>query len=279
VSAKDTQRSSPVRDPFVTYETAGRIATITINRPDSRNAVAELEDCADLVAALEKADADPAISVAILTGAGTAFSAGGNLKNMRDRVGIGALDSPEATRANYKRGVQRMPLAMMRAEITLIAAVNGHAIGLGLDLACYCDFRVAADTAKFAASFVKVGLVPGDGGAWILPQVVGYPRAAELVLTGDTIDAAEALRIGLVGQVVPAAEVMQAAERLAERICANPAKSLRLSKRLLREGSHGRLPDVLELSAAYQAIVHETEDHREAVTAFLEKRTPKFTGR
>lgn len=265
-------------EPFVVYEKSDRIVTVTINRPDSRNAVAEHADCDDLVQAIEAADADREVSVLILTGAGSAFSAGGNLKNMRDRVGIGGLDSPDATRANYKKGVQRIPLALQSAEITTIAAINGHAIGLGLDIAAYCDLRVAADSAKFASSFLKVGLVPGDGGAWILPRVVGYARAAELILTGDTIGAEEALAIGLVNQVVPAAELMAAANRLADRVCANPPRSLRLAKRLLREGQNSRLPELLELSAAFQALAHETADHEEALAAFFEKRPARFTG-
>ena len=121
-----------MREPFVTYEKSGRVATLIINRPDSRNSVAELEDCEDLVSAIERADADRDISVAILTGAGSSFSAGGNLKNMRDRVGIGGLDSPDATRANYRRGVQRIPLALMAAEITTIAAPSASALAFTL---------------------------------------------------------------------------------------------------------------------------------------------------
>ena len=265
-------------EPFVTYEKRDRVVTVTLNRPDSRNAVAEHADCDDLVGAIERANADREVSVLILTGAGSAFSAGGNLINMRDRVGIGGLVSPDATRANYKRGVQRIPLALQAAEITTIAAINGHAIGLGLDIAAYCDLRIAADTAKFASSFLKVGLVPGDGGAWILPRVVGYARAAELILTGDTIGATEALAMGLVNQVVPAPELMAAAGALAARVCANPPRSLRLAKRLLREGQNSRLPELLELSAAFQALAHETADHEEALAAFFEKRPAKFTG-
>ena len=265
-------------EPFVHYEQDGRIVTITFQRPDTRNAIAEHQDCEDLVAALERANADPGVSVAILTGSGSAFSAGGNLKNMRDRVGIGALDSPAATRANYKKGVQRIPLAMMQLEITTIAAINGHAIGLGLDLACLCDLRVAADSAKFASSFDKVGLVPGDGGAWILPRAIGYTRAAEMILTGDTYSAAEAQAMGLVNKVVPAEQLMTEARALAARVAANPAQSIRLAKRLLREGQHSRLSDVLELSAAFQALSHETADHREALDAFFEKRPPVFKG-
>lgn len=263
---------------FVDYRREGRVVTVTMRRPETRNAIADAEDCDALVAALRQADADPEVSALILTGDGKAFSAGGNLAGMRDRNGIGPLATPADTRSNYRRHVQQIPRAMMELEIATIAAVNGHAIGLGMDIACLCDMRVAADTAKFAASFIKLGIVPGDGGAWILPRVIGYPRAAEMILTGDTITAAEALEIGLVNKVVPADEVLAAAGVLAARVAANPPRTVRLSKRLLREGQTARLHEMLELSAAFQALAHETADHREALDAFFDKRPPDFTG-
>jgi len=163
--------------------------------------------------------------------------------------------------------------------VPLIAAINGHAIGLGLDLACVCDIRICADSAKFASSFIKLGIVPGDGGAWILPRAIGLSKASELILTGDTYDAAAALAMGLVSRVVPLDRLMPEIHALAARIVANPAKTLRLAKRLLREGQQQRLSDVLELSAAFQALAHETRDHSEAVAAFFDKREPRFTGR
>jgi len=266
-------------EAFVRYEKDGRVATLTLNRPDARNAVATHQDCRDFVAAVRMAEEDASVSCIILTGAGTAFSAGGNLKAMKERSGIGPLNAPDETRANYKRGVQRIIESLWNCEIPMIAAINGHAIGLGLDLACLCDIRIGADTAKFASSFIKVGIVPGDGGAWILPRTVGLSMAAELILTGDTIDAAAALKIGLVSRVVPADRLMLEARALAARITVNPAKVLRLSKRLLREGQQQRLSDVLELSAAFQALAHETEDHAEALDAFMAKREPRFTGK
>jgi enoyl-CoA hydratase/carnithine racemase len=265
-------------EPFVVTEKDGRIATVTFNRPATRNAIGEHSDCLELVAALREADADAAISVLILTGAGSAFSAGGNIQGMRDRNGIGPLATPADTRANYRRGVQQIPRVLAELEVATIAAINGHAIGLGLDLAALCDLRVASEGAKFAASFIKMGITPGDGGAWVLQRVLGYSRAAELILTGDTITAAEALAIGLVNKVVPADSVAGEARALAERIAVNPPRSVRLSKRLLREAQHARLSDILELSAAFQALAHETADHREAVEAFVAKRSPVFTG-
>lgn len=264
--------------PFATYESTGRVAVITMNRPDSRNAIASHQDCADLVAAFQRADADPAINVAILTGNGTAFCAGGDLKAMKERRGIGPLATAADTRTNYKRGVHSIARAMQELEIATIAAVNGHAIGLGLDIAALCDLRIISETARVASSFVKVGIVPGDGGAWVLQKAMGYARAAEMTLTGDQYTAADVVAMGLFNKAVAPDKLMDEARALAERIAVNPPRAVRLTKRLLREAQHARYADVLELSAAYQAIAHETADNIEAIDAFIEKRTPKFTG-
>lgn len=263
---------------FVTYEKSGRIAVVTLNRPESRNAIATQEDCDDLAGALVRANDDSDINAVILTGAGKSFCAGGDLKAIRERSGIGPRATPDGTRANYRRGVHSVIRALAEVEVATIAAINGHAIGLGLDIGVLCDIRLAGASAKMASSFVKVGIIPGDGGAWILTNAIGAARAAELVLTGDTIDAAEALRLGLVSRVVPDDQLMAEATRVAERVAVNPPRTIRLAKRLLREAQHGRLSDVLELSAAFQALAHETADHKEAVDAFTEKRAPKFTG-
>src|SRR5258706_3717480 len=206
-----------MNNSFLRYEKDDRIVTLTMHRPDGRNAIGSHADCGEFIAALDRVSADPGVAAVILTGDGPSFSAGGNLKNMRDRIGIGALDTPMATRNNYKRGIQRIPRALWELEIPTIAAINGHAIGAGLDLACMCDIRIAADTAKFAASFIKVGIIPGDGGPWLLPRVVGLSRAAELYLTGDMFDAEQALAWNLVSQVVPHEELVPAAGQLARR--------------------------------------------------------------
>ncbi len=263
---------------FATYAKSGRIATITLNKPEARNAIGTQQDCDDLAGALWRAHDDAEISAVILTGAGKAFCSGGDLKAIRERTGIGPRGTPDGTRANYRRGVHSVIKALADVEIATIAAINGPAIGLGLDIAILCDMRIAAQNAKLASSFVKVGIIPGDGGAWILTQAIGSTYAAELILTGDTIDAAEAHRIGLVNKVVADESLMPEAQTLAERVAVNPPRSVRLAKRLLREAQHGRLADVLELSAAFQALAHETRDHKEAVDAFTQKRTPKFTG-
>lgn len=263
---------------FSLYEKSGRVATVTLNRPESRNAIATQADCDDLANALWRANDDEEINAVILTGAGASFCAGGDLKAIRERTGIGPRATPDGTRANYRRGVHAIIKALAEIEVATIAAINGHAIGLGLDIGVLCDMRIAAASAKVASSFVKVGIIPGDGGAWILTNAIGASAAAELVLTGDTIDAEEARRIGLVSRVVADDQLMAEARKLAERVAVNPPRTVRLAKRLLREAQHGRLSDVLELSAAFQALAHETRDHKEAVEAFTAKRAPKFTG-
>ncbi len=264
--------------PFLSQTRHGRVAVLTMDRAESMNAIGTIEDCDNIVDTFFALSNDRSISAIVLTGAGRAFCTGGNIKGIRDRQGIGPLDQPDSTCSNYRRGVQRATRAMLDCEVPMIAAINGHAIGLGLDLACVCDLRIAADSAKMAASFIKVGIVPGDGGAWTLQKIIGYSKTAELFLTGRTFDAHYAESIGLVGSVVPLEGLMDAAMTLAEEIAANSPRALRLTKRLLREAQHGRVHDVLELSAAYQAIVHETGDHKEAVNAILEKRAPVFTG-
>ena len=263
---------------FVQVERRGPVAILTFNRPESMNAIASREDCIDLVGAIEALNDDRSVSAAVVTGSGRAFSAGGNLKAMKARVGIGPQDQPDSTRFNYRRGVQRITEAFMACEVPLIAAINGHAIGLGCDLACLCDVRIAAESATFAASFIKIGIVPGDGGAWSLQKAIGYARAAEMFLTGDTYSAHDVEAFGLVNKVVPDDQLLTEAFALAERIASNPARALRLTKRLLREAQTQRMSEILELSAAYQAIAHETADHAEAIDAFLEKRKPVFTG-
>ena len=263
---------------FVAVERRGAVAVLRLQNERALNAIGSHEDCRDLVDSLQALADDSSVSVGVLTGAGRAFCAGGNLKAIQQRTGIGPLEQPDSTRTNYRRGVQRIVRTLYEIEVPMIAAVNGPAVGLGCDLACLCDIRIAAESAMFSASFIKVGIVPGDGGALLLQQTVGYPKAAEMLLTGDRYSASQAERIGLVSRVVPDDRLIDEALVLAERIAANSARALRLTKRLLREGQRQRLDDVLELSAALQAIVHETADHREAVAALIDRREPAFTG-
>ena len=260
------------------FEKSGNVCTLTINRPDSRNPLGEEGDGELFAEACARINADRGIRCAILTGAGPAFSAGGNVKAMRDRAGSFAGPGV-AIRERYRTGIHRIVRSLWALEVPLIAAVNGPAIGLGNDVACLADMRIAADTAIFGATFLKIGLVPGDGGSWLLPRVIGHARAAELFFTGDTIDAQTALSWGLINKIAPAAILMDEARAMAARVCRQPPDVLRMTKKLMREGIGASFDTIMEMSAAAQALAHHTEDHAEAVAAFLEKRAPDYKGR
>jgi enoyl-CoA hydratase/carnithine racemase len=257
------------------YEQDGGVVTLTMNRPEMRNALSGGDMIDAFVEAAQRINADRSVRAVILTGAGTAFSSGGNVKTMRDKYAHASGDLAN-TRYSYRDGIQRLPLALAGIEVPLIAAINGPAIGAGNDLACMCDIRIASETAVFAESFVKLGIVPGDGGAWLLPRVVGMSRACEMAFTGASIDAATALAYGLVSRVVPAEALLDTARALAVQIAANPGHALRMTKRLLKEGQHVRLDTLLELSASFQALAHQSADHREALDAIVEKRPANF---
>ncbi|WP_425327775.1 crotonase/enoyl-CoA hydratase family protein [Pseudomonas nitroreducens] len=256
------------------YQQDGHVVTLTLNDPERRNPLTGNGMVEALLDALDRIHRDSSVRAVILTGAGTAFSSGGNVRDMERYAKMPNM----ALRQEYRLGIQKVPLALFNLEVPVIAAINGHAIGAGLDLACMCDIRIAAEQAKFAESFVKLGIIPGDGGAWLLPRIVGLSRASELTLTGQTIDARQALDWNLVSRVVPAAELLPCAREIAEAIAANPPHAVRLAKRLMREALHTRLDTLLEMSAAYQVLAHQSADHQEAVAAFIEKRTPVFTG-
>jgi enoyl-CoA hydratase/carnithine racemase len=258
-------------DDFVLFEREGAVVTLTLNRPQECNALSTQAQWDELVDCCARVRADETVKVVILTGAGTAFSAGGNVKDMRDKKGI-ASGSPYAISKGYQDGIQRIPLALHALEVPTIAAINGPAIGAGCDLACMCDIRIASDKATFAESFVKLGIIPGDGGAWLLQRAIGYQRAAELSFTGDTIDAQAALAMGLVARVVAPAALMPSARELAARIAENSGPALRMTKRLLRQAQTSRLDETLQLSAAFQALAHHTSEHDDALAAFFAQR-------
>jgi enoyl-CoA hydratase/carnithine racemase len=262
----------------VLWEVSEGIATVTLNEPELRNPISDNELVEGLVTSLQRLNADRSIRVAILTGAGKGFSSGGNLRKLGQPGELGGGTPVEAA-ASYRDGIQRIPLAFQALEVPIIAAINGAAIGAGCDLACMCDIRIAAASARFAESFVKVALIAGDGGAWLLPRVVGYSKACEMAFTGDTLDAQEALACGLVSRVVPDEQLMTEARRLAARIAVNPPQALRMTKRLLMQGRQSSLEQHLEAAAAFQALAHSTLDQQEALAAFRENRTPVFTGR
>lgn len=260
--------------PFLKIERDGAVVTLTLNQPDLRNPLTGNSAADEFVAACAEIAADESVRAVIVTGAGKAFSTGGNVKDMQRYQGDAI--PPARIRQDYREGIQRIPLALFHLDVPTIAAVNGPAIGAGCDLACMCDIRLASENASFAESFVKLGIIPGDGGAWLLPRTVGLSRAAEMTFTGDVVDAQTALAWGLVSRVVPHDDLLPQARALAQRIAANPGPALRMAKKLLREGQHQRLDALLELSAAFQALAHKTPEHREAVQAFIEKRPPRF---
>ena len=255
----------------------GHVATLTLNQPDLRNPITDVDFVDAFVERCAALQADMSVRCVIITGAGKGFSSGGNLKHMRDRVGTFSGSAAEIAE-NYRKGIQRIPLAVWSLDIPVIAAVNGPAYGAGCDLAMMCDVRLASEHATFAENFVKVGIIPGDGGAWFLPRAVGYARAAEMTFTAEPIDADTALAWGLVSKVVPSDQLMIVAGDLASRIAANPPRQLRMSKQLLRKSSRCELQEMLETAAAYQGACHHTVDHSEAVGALLEKREGRFTG-
>lgn len=258
------------------YEQTGAVVTLTLDDPASRNALTGNTAVEEFVAAARRIAADASVRVVILTGAGTVFSSGGNVKDMKRFFGEEPL--PVDIMQEYRHGIQQLTRAVYHLEVPLIAAVNGPAIGLGCDVACMTDIRIAAEGAKFGVTFLKLGLIPGDGGAWLLPRTIGMSRAAELLFTGDVVDAATAETWGLVSKVVPAESLLDEAVALAERIAQQPPHALRLAKSLLKHGQTTSYDTLMEMSAAAQAISHLTEDHMEGVTALLEKRPATFKG-
>jgi enoyl-CoA hydratase/carnithine racemase len=259
---------------FIDLQTHDGVAVMTMNSPQTRNVLGFGEQSREIEAACARIAADRGIRAVVLTGAGKAFSAGGDIKNMVARLDNESLE-PIDDRYYYKEGIHRIPRALFELEVPTIAAVNGPAIGAGLDLACMCDLRIAAQSATFAESFVKLGIIPGDGGAFLLQRIVGISKAAELTFTGDTIDAAEALACGLVSQVVADDQLLEVAMSKAQRIARNPPHALRMAKRLLRESQHLRLESVLELSSAFQALAHSSSDHRERITRAVDAMAKK----
>ncbi|MEG3620022.1 enoyl-CoA hydratase-related protein [Magnetovibrio sp. PR-2] len=255
-----------------------RVATLTFNRDDVRNALTGTALIDDIVDTVNWANTSPEVSVLVLTGTGSAFSAGGNIKDMRERAGDFGGNVAELEN-RYRRGIQRIPLALHNAELPTIAAVNGPAIGAGLDVACMCDIRIGSTKAKFGETFVNLGIIPGDGGAWFLQRLIGYQRAAELTLSGRVIGADEAKDIGLLLEVAEPDTLMEQAHDLAATMAAKPPQALRYAKRLMKMAQRQELPDFLDFCATVQGICHNTEDHTEAVSAFLEKRDPSYTGR
>ncbi len=257
----------------IKYDVADRIATITLNRPELMNAFT-WEMVGAWADALQRAQADDEVQVIVVTGAGKAFCSGGDINNMGDRQSRTPLMRKNELMAN----VHRIPLALEAIYKPVIAAVNGAATGAGMDLALQCDLRFAAASARFGETYVRVGLVPGAGGTWFLPRLVGTAKALELFWTGDLIDAAEAERIGVVNKVLPDAELMPHVRAVATKIANGPPLSIRFIKRAVYQGMRIDLRTSLDLISSHFAVVSASADHKEAVQAWREKRKPNFTG-
>ncbi len=253
---------------FLEIQRKGAIVIVTMNAPQQSNALTEASQFQELFEVIDDVAADKQVKVMVLTGAGRSFCAGGNVKDMHEKQGVFA-GNPYEISDNYRASFQMLPKKLVNLDVPVIAAINGHAIGAGLDLTCMCDIRIASERATFAESFVSLGIIPGDGGAWLLPRVIGHAKASLMALTGDRIDAAQALAWGLVTEVVADDKVLEHSLNVAERIAKNSGPALRMTKRLLRESQHARLEPILDMSAAFQGLAHHTEEHRTLVADFI----------
>jgi len=262
-------------DESVIYAVAGHVATITLNRPEQRNAL-NYEAYDRLEAAFRRAVVEPEVRCVIVTGADPAFCSGDDVREiMAGPKSVSAAPSAPVVRHRPTPAA----MAALECDKPVIAAVNGAAVGWGMELALYADIRIASERAKFAELFIKRGLVCDVGGFYRLPSIVGPAKAAELLFTGDVIDAEEALRIGLVREVALHEELMDHAQALAGRIAANPPLALRYMKEGLRRATYGDPRDLGGWAIETIRRLMQTEDHREGVASFLEKRAPVFQGR
>lgn len=262
----------------IAFEKEDHVAIITLNRPEKLNAVTRMM-IDELKEALENVAIDDKVRVLIVTGAGRGFCAGADLKASGSEAEIGEGATPEEQRQTIRHGLQEVSLRLHRLSIPTIAMINGVATGLGFDWALACDLRIGSENARFRVSFTKVGAIPGGGGTWLMPKVIGMPKAAELIFTGDFLEAKEAEKIGVLNKLVPAEDLERETLSMARRIAENPPIAIRLSKLQLRKGLEVNLESALDMIAGCQTICLASEDYKEGVAAFREKREPKFQGR
>jgi enoyl-CoA hydratase/carnithine racemase len=261
-----------MKKPHILYETEGHIAKIIINRPEAKNAFSR-EMITLWREALETSQADQNIRVIVITGKGDTFCSGGDIRDMAE----GKLRAWDMKKFLWE-GVHRIALTLEDTDKPVIAAINGMAMGAGLDMAIMCDLRVCSEKAKMAESYIMMGMAPGDGGAYFLPRLVGIARALELLLTGKVISAGEALEMGLVNRVVPHETLMEETMSFAQELAAKPPLATRMIKRAVYQAQKSDLRSHLDYISSQLALLSETQDHQEAARAFLEKRKPRFTG-
>ncbi|MGD2100599.1 MAG: enoyl-CoA hydratase-related protein [Acidimicrobiia bacterium] len=250
------------------------VARITLAAPEVRNTITGPEMLDALLDSLDDAEKDPDVVVAVIDAEGPAFSAGGDVKKMAAREGLFA-GNPAETVESYRETIQQLTRLMATTDLVTIACVNGPAVGAGFDLVLSCDLRYGSRKARFAHTFVDLGIVPGDGGAWLLPRVVGWQRAAELALTSRFITSAEAESYGVLLEVVPEDQLSSHVMEVARSIASKPGPAVTMTKRLLRQARSMDLDGFLEYSAALQAIAHTTPEHEAAVTNYVEQLASK----
>jgi len=266
-------RKKEMSEPQMLYRTEGNVAILTINRPEAKNSFSP-EMLTLWRQFLEEAKLDNQVRVIVVTGKGDTFCSGGDIREMAE----GRLRSWDMKRFLWE-GVHRIIFALEDLDKPVIAAINGAAMGAGLDMAIMCDLRVCSDRAKLSESYILLGIVPGDGGAYFLPRLIGIGKALELLFTGDVLSPREALEIGLVNRVVDHDRLMEETMVLAERIASKPPLAIRMAKRAVYQGQTSTLRSHLDYISSQVALLSETQDHQEAARSFLEKRKPIFEGK
>ncbi len=247
---------------------------ITLNRADASNAYS-IEMVSGLVEVLKFADLDKSVRAIVITGSGKSFCAGGDIKAMKNKSGMFAGESNELREA-YQAGIQQIPIIFSQIKTPVIAMVNGPAVGAGCDLAAMCDMRIASSEASFAETFAKVGLVPGDGGAYFLTRLVGFAKAMEMFLTCKIFSADEALKMGLVNRVVLPENLKIETENVVEQISSLPPIAMQMTKKAVIHAYQNELNSHLELMAAYQGITQRSSDHFLALENLMEKKKQSY---
>jgi enoyl-CoA hydratase/carnithine racemase len=244
------------------------VALLLLKRDDVRNALTGTELINDINKVCDWVNLNPKVGALVISGEGKAFSAGGNIKDMQSKHGMFGGNGFQI-QDSYRHGIQKMTMNVHQLEVPVIAAINGAAIGAGFDLCCMCDIRIGCENTKLGETFVNLGIIPGDGGAWFLPKLVGAQRAAELTFSGRVINAEEAMSYGLLLEIVPKEELIELALKLASSFAQKPRSALRISKRLLQLGQRMSLGDFLDYCASQQSLCHHSEEHRKALDDFI----------